>query len=149
MALIILCFLEESFAILIAIIFVNESIDKLLQIRKTHRFTDNPFLYSGEFLVDSKNSSCFRCLHKNSSSDENIYTLNASFVYRERDVKIVLVMKENMCCLIILIKNKVRKLWIWIRISTRLPIYSRRVFLLCYSLFGYILIGDEFEIVQV
>lgn len=78
--------LEESFAILIALIFVNESIDKLLKIHKTHRFTNNPFLYSNEFLIESPNSTCFRCLHQNSTTNSKVFTLNASQIYRERDV---------------------------------------------------------------
>ncbi|RNA30529.1 Sodium-driven chloride bicarbonate [Brachionus plicatilis] len=74
-------FTEELFAMLIAFIFVIESVDKLLKIRKSHRFTSNPYLYANEFNENS--TSCFRCLHVNSTFDPNIFILNES-VYTEK-----------------------------------------------------------------
>lgn len=77
-------FTEELFAILIALIFVKESVDKLLKIRESYRFTNNPYLYADEFNENS--SSCFRCIHMNSTVDPQIYYLNTS-VYTEKQVR--------------------------------------------------------------
>lgn len=79
-------FTEELFAILIALIFVTESIDKLLKIADTHKYSRNPFNYSDYF--NDQSTNCFRCLHVNSSIDQNIFTLNES-VYTERDVSLL------------------------------------------------------------
>lgn len=53
-------FTEELFAILIAIIFVHESLDKLLKIRKTHNYNTNPFDYAKSF--NANETGCFRCV---------------------------------------------------------------------------------------
>lgn len=76
-------FTEELFAILIALIFVKESVDKLLKIRESYRFTNNPYLYTNEFNENS--TSCFRCIHINSTLDPQIYYFNES-VYSEKQV---------------------------------------------------------------
>jgi hypothetical protein len=75
-------FTEELFAILIAIIFIIESVDKLLKIRNSHHYTTNPFLYSAEFREEN-NTKCFRCMHKNSTKDPHEYILNDT-IYTER-----------------------------------------------------------------
>lgn len=67
------------FAILIALIFVHESIDKLLEIKNTYRYSNNPFVYSDVFNENTTN--CFKCVHVESmkngtfiSPDPLIYT---------------------------------------------------------------------------
>ncbi len=69
------------FAILIAIIFVYESLDKLMKIKKTHQFSTNPFLYQYSFNENS--TECFRCRHKNTTSDPREYYLNDT-IYTDR-----------------------------------------------------------------
>ena len=54
-------FTEESFAALIAFIFIMESVKKLLAIRKSRPFTSDPLNYYTEF---NTNENCFRCLQK-------------------------------------------------------------------------------------
>ena len=66
---------------LIAIIFINESFNKLFKIINTHKYTSNPFLYSKDF--NSNSTQCFRCRHTNTSNDPHEYMLNAS-IYTER-----------------------------------------------------------------
>lgn len=70
---------EELFAILIALIFVHESIDKLLEIKHTYHYSNNPFDYSGVF--NDNTTDCFKCVHKESMlngtyliADQSIYT---------------------------------------------------------------------------
>lgn len=53
-------FTEESFAILIAIIFVSESVKKLLDIRHSYKFSSNPYVYADVF--NGNNTECFRCI---------------------------------------------------------------------------------------
>ena len=52
-------FTEESFASLIAIIFIKESIFKLLEINKNYQYTNDPMVYANEF---GANDECLRCV---------------------------------------------------------------------------------------
>jgi hypothetical protein len=76
--------IEELFAILIAIIFVNESIDKLFKIRKTHHYSINPYLYKNDFNENS--TECFRCVHIESAQNESYSMLTNSSIFMEREV---------------------------------------------------------------
>ena len=57
---------------LIAVIYIQESIVKLLRIRETHNYSNNPFVYNSDF--NENNTGCFRCIHHHVHG-----TLNASF----------------------------------------------------------------------
>ena len=67
---------EELFAILIAVIFITESIDKLLMIKNTHHFTSNPFLYKNDFYEN--NTKCFHCVHVESLNNGSYVSPNMS-----------------------------------------------------------------------
>ncbi|CAF0855369.1 unnamed protein product [Brachionus calyciflorus] len=53
-------FTEESFASLIAFIFIKESISKLIEIHKTYEYSNDPNKYVNDYL---NNSNCSRCVH--------------------------------------------------------------------------------------
>lgn len=75
-------FTEELFAILIALIFVHESIDKLLKINSKYHFTSNPFNYGKEFSDSSPD--CFRCINsKNASVDDDLNVGNFSYLRKK------------------------------------------------------------------
>ena len=83
------------FAILIALIFVHESIDKLLQIKKSYRYTNNPFLYKDDF--NENTSQCFRCVYKDSILNGTFVTPDPSiFTERKVCIKLKLVMLGNL-----------------------------------------------------
>ena len=67
------------FAILIALIFVHESIDKLMNINSKYHYTNNPFNYGKSFSDDSED--CFRCINtKNVSVDDDANVGNFSYL---------------------------------------------------------------------
>lgn len=70
-------FTEELFALLIAVIFVHESFDKLLKIRHQYRFTNNPYNYTSTFTSD--NEDCFKCLKTVGNSTEIINGVVSEF----------------------------------------------------------------------
>ena len=78
----VLIYSEELFAILIALIFVHESIDKLLKINSKYHFTSNPFNYGKEFSDSSPD--CFRCItYKNASVDDDLNVGNFSYLRKK------------------------------------------------------------------
>ncbi len=78
---------EELFAILIAIIFIYESLGKLLDIRKKYPFSADPFQYQHDF--NDNNTECFRCLHVN----ESISLVDS--IYTEKQVNVII---KARCC---------------------------------------------------
>ncbi len=74
---------EELFAILIAVIFINESIVKLFDIRKKYKFTNNPYDYK-DFHEKTNDTNCFRCVYSGNNSISINVDLNS--IYNERDV---------------------------------------------------------------
>jgi hypothetical protein len=62
---------------------VHESLDKLLRIRKTHKFNNNPYIYSQDF---NENSTCFRCVHLNPSNISEYDEMSNRTIFTERDV---------------------------------------------------------------
>jgi len=73
-------FTEESFASLIAIIFIKESIFKLIEINKGYRSSSNPLDYSKEY---AQNFNCLRCVQvtENGSLTTNTTGLDVPDVY--------------------------------------------------------------------
>ena len=65
-------FTEESFASLIAFIFIKESISKLLEIRKSYKFSNDPSIYANEFLL---NQNCSRCINKINMTSTNLSSI--------------------------------------------------------------------------
>ena len=53
-------FTEESFAALIAIIFIKESIFKLLEIGHNSKYSSDPIAYANQY---SNNTNCLKCVH--------------------------------------------------------------------------------------
>jgi len=74
---------EELFAILIAVIFINESIVKLFDIRKKYSYTNNPYEYK-DFHEKKNDTTCFRCIYEGNNSISAKLDLNS--IYNERDV---------------------------------------------------------------
>jgi hypothetical protein len=75
--------IEELFAILIAIIFIHESLDKLLRIKKNYKFSNNPYVYSQDY---DDNSTCFRCAHLDPRNMTTYGEVLNRSIYTERDV---------------------------------------------------------------
>jgi hypothetical protein len=57
--------IEESFAALIAFIFIKESVFKLIDINKTNKFSNDPLNY----VAQHSNGSCSKCVLVNSGSN--------------------------------------------------------------------------------
>ncbi len=64
-------FKEESFAALIAFIFIKESIFKLIDIKNKYKYTNDPLLYSNEY---ANNQNCLKCV-KLSNSNSSVYEI--------------------------------------------------------------------------
>jgi hypothetical protein len=73
-------FTEELFALLIAIIFIAESIEKLFKIFKSQPFSQNPQYYAAQ--MHEANSSCFRCFSTNASA----YNESFESIFSEKEV---------------------------------------------------------------
>ncbi len=58
---------------MIALIFVNESIAKLLDIGDEYKYTNNPFEYK-DFHQSSNTSKCFRCIGPQNFINSSIYS---------------------------------------------------------------------------
>ena len=65
-------FLEESFAALIAFIFIHESIMKVLEIKHFKRFSSDPAVYKADYVA---NQNCLSCVFQK-SANETVYTGN-------------------------------------------------------------------------
>ncbi len=70
-------FTEESFASLIAIIFIKESIFKLIEINKGYRSSSNPLDYSKEY---AQNFNCLRCVQVTENGSLTTNTTGLEFL---------------------------------------------------------------------
>ncbi len=68
---------------------MHESIDKLLQIKHSYHYTNNPFEYQNDF--NDNTSKCFRCVHKDSILNETYISPNHG-IFTERAVIIIFIL---------------------------------------------------------
>ncbi len=66
--------IEESFASLIAIIFIYESVTNLIQIKSPKAYSDKQIDYSEDY----NNTNCFQCF--NNHTNESMKILNETTV---------------------------------------------------------------------
>jgi hypothetical protein len=87
-------FSEESFAALIAFIFIKESFFKLLEIRDHQKFSSDPWRYGNEL---DANPSCFKCVMKASSGGNATLdgTLSGPLNYSLLNETMVLILLVN------------------------------------------------------
>ena len=62
---------------------MHESIDKLLEIKHSYHYTNNPFEYKNDF--NDNTTKCFRCVHKDSKLNETYISPNHG-IFTERAV---------------------------------------------------------------
>lgn len=74
-------FLEESFASLIAFIFIKESFFKLLEIRKSYKYSSDPSIYINDYL---NNSNCNRCVRKLISNQTQFELSNFTAITKQQ-----------------------------------------------------------------
>lgn len=70
-------FTEESFASLIALIFIIESIDKLLQIKQYKHYSSDPLTYIKEFNA----TSCFHCVDPLSNETLSLNEIQVGVIF--------------------------------------------------------------------
>ncbi len=83
--------IEESFAALIAVIFIKESIFKLVAIRKTKVYSNDPLNYYTDYV---SNPSCFKCVR--SSLNGSSSNISSSSLMVSDDLKLS-AMNESEC----------------------------------------------------
>ncbi len=66
---------EESFAALIALIFIIESVDKLIDIKKFKKFSSDPFNYISDY---NNKTNCLRCVFTGAAGANKTISLNVS-----------------------------------------------------------------------
>lgn len=64
---------EEAFASLIALIFIIESVDKLIAIKNIKKFSNDPFNYVNDY---TKSTACLRCVY--SGPVNSTFSLNVT-----------------------------------------------------------------------
>ena len=62
---------------LIALIFIIESFDKLLQINQTRKYSNDPLTYVKEYNNDT---DCFRCLYTGFKNDTILKNVSLEFL---------------------------------------------------------------------